>query len=120
MSRFVTYQQVYDNKMPEDFGVSKIEGTSMTIPGQGSDLSQIIASIVKLPPLDERNFDVPSGVEPDMRSLAVKTDLDALYLSEGKNLAEDAKERQNARKAQKNADTVDAKEKERSDADAKE
>lgn len=83
---------------PNDFGVSVVPGTSMTIPGQGSDLAQIIASIVKLPPLDERTFDTPAGQEPDLRSLAVKTELDALYTPEGVNLAEDAKVRQDARK----------------------
>lgn len=87
--------------MPEDFGVDIVKGSSLTIPGQGSDLSQIISSIVKLPPIDERTFDVGSGEELDERSLAVKTALDGLYLAEGKNLAEDAQERQKARKAAK-------------------
>lgn len=115
MSRFITYAQVFDAKVEKDFGVSKIAGSSLTIPGQGSDLAQIIASIVKLPALDERTFDVPSGQEPDIRALAVKTDLEALYTAEGVNLAKDAKERQKAKeeaeKAKENA------EKERSDAD---
>lgn len=115
MSRFRTYAEICDGKVADDFGVSKIAGTSLTIPGQGSDLAQIIASIVKLPPLDERTFDVPSGVEPDVRALAVKTDLEAFYTPEGVNFAKDAKERQKAKeeaeKAKENA------EKERSDAD---
>lgn len=115
MSRFVTYGEICAGKVADDFGVSKIAGSSLTIPGQGSDLAQIIASIVKLPPLDERTFDVPSGVEPDLRSLAVKTDLDGLYTPEGVNLAKDAKQRQKAKeeaeKAKENA------EKEPSDAD---
>lgn len=109
MSRFITYAQIFDKKVKEDFGVSKIAGTSLTIPGQGSDLAQIIASIVKLPSLDERTFDVPSGVEPDTRALAVKTALDSLYEPEGINLAEDAKIRQNARNEAKKAKSEDAK-----------
>lgn len=116
MSRFVTYAQICDAKVAEDFGVSKIAGSSLTIPGQGSDLAQIIASIVKLPPLEERgSYDVSSGEDPDVRALAVKTDLEGLYTPEGVNLAKDAKERQKAKeeaeKAKENA------EKERSDAD---
>lgn len=98
MSRFFTYLDILEGKVPEDFGVSVVKGSSLTIPGQGSDLALIISSIVKLPPLDERTFDTPSGVEPDMRSLAVKTELEGLYPAEGSNLADDAKERQNARK----------------------
>lgn len=98
MSRFVTYAEILAGKVPEDFGSAKIAGTSMTIPGQGSDLAQIVASIVKLPPLDERTFDVPSGEEPDVRALAVKTDLDALYVPEGVALAEEAQKRKESRK----------------------
>lgn len=114
MERFITYGQILDGKMPEDFGTAKVSGSSLTIPGQGSDLAQIIASIVKLPPLDERTFDSPSGVEPDIPSLAVKTELDRMYLAEGKNLAVDALERQKARKAAKEASEEEKKE-ERSD-----
>lgn len=114
MSRFFTYSQILDGKVPSDFGVAAPGGSSLTIPGQGSDLAQIIASIVKLPPLDERTFDSPSGEEPDFRSLAVKTELDGLYPAEGKNLAEDASERQKARKAAKEA-SEDEKKEERSD-----
>lgn len=110
MSRFITYAQVFDAKVEKDFGVSKIAGSSLTIPGQGSDLAQIIASIVKLPPLDERTFDVPSGQEPDIRALAVKTDLDGLYTPEGVNLAEEAKVRQNARNEAKKASENDKEE----------
>lgn len=99
MSRF----RQYYNEVPDNFGVSVVEGTSMTIPGQGSDLAQIVSSIVKLPPLDERTFDVGSGEDPDLRSLSVQTDLNALYPAEGYNLAEDAKERQKQRKAAKEA-----------------
>lgn len=98
-----TYKQIFSGELPEDFGVSHVEGTSMTIPGQGSDLAAIIQSIVKLPPLDERTFDVGSGQDPDVRALMVKTDLDALYQAEGVNLAEDAKARQKARKEAKEA-----------------
>lgn len=98
MSRFFTYLDMFEGKVPDDFGVSVVKGSSLTIPGQGSDLAQIITSIVKLPPLDERTFDSPSGEAPDLRSLAVKTDLEALYLAEGLNLADDALVRQNARK----------------------
>lgn len=103
MGRFITYAEIFDGKVPENFGVSVIEGTSMTIPGQGSDLAQIIASIVKLPPLDERTFDVGSNEDPDLRSLSVKTDLDGLYGPEGSNIAEDAVKRQKARKEAKEA-----------------
>lgn len=100
MSRF----RQYYGEVPENFGVSVVEGTSMTIPGQGSDLAQIIASIVKLPTLDERTFDVGSGQDPDIRSLTVQTDLNGLYEAEGRNLAEDAKVRQKQRKAAKEAE----------------
>lgn len=98
MSRFFTYAQILDGKVEKDFGVAKVVGTSMTIPGQGSDLAQIIASIVKLPPPDERNFDVPSGSDLDIRSLAVKTALDGIYLAEGVALAEEAQKRKDGRK----------------------
>lgn len=101
MSRFFTYLDMLEGKVPDDFGVSVVKGSSLTIPGQGSDLAQIITSIVKLPPLDERTFDSPSGEAPDLRSLAVKTELEALYPAEGSNLADDAKVRQNARKQAK-------------------
>ncbi len=97
MARFYTYAALYDGKVPEDFGVSKTRGSSLTIPGQGCDLAQIISSIVKLPPLDERTFDCPSGSEPDINVLAVKTALDGTYLAEGKNMAEDAIERKKGR-----------------------
>lgn len=105
MELFRTYREIFSGEVPKDFGVEVIKGSSLTIPGQGSDLAQIISSIVKLPPLDERNFDVPSGQDPDLRSLAVKTDLDGLYTPEGVNLAEDAKARQEAREHAKNADS---------------
>ena len=98
MSRFYTLSQILNNKLPADFGVARPQGSSMTIPGQGSDLAQIIASIVKLPPLDERNFDSPAGVEPDVRSLVVKTELDGMYTPEGVALAEEAQKRKDARK----------------------
>lgn len=101
MSRFFTYLDILEGKVPEDFGVSVVKGSSLTIPGQGSDLGQIITSIVKLPPLDERTFDTPSGEELDIRFLAVKTELEGLYPAEGGNLAEDAIVRQNARKQAK-------------------
>lgn len=114
MSRFITYAEILDGKLPSDFGVSVVKGSSLTIPGQGSDLAQIIASIVKLPPLDERTFDSPSGEDPDIRSLAVKTEFDSMYLAEGKNLAEDASERQKARRAAKEASEEEKKD-ERSD-----
>lgn len=85
----------------------------MTIPGQGQDLAQIISSIVKLPPLDERTFDVPSGVDPDTRALAVSVDLDGLYKAEQVNVAEAAQERQKERnKAKEEAEKEKEKEKE--------
>lgn len=114
MSRFVTLADIYDGKCLYPSPESKIEGTSMTIPGQGSNLAEIIASIVKLPPMDERDFDIPAEVEPDLRSLAVKTDLESMYTPEGVNLAKDAKARQNAKEIQKKADEVEK------EADAKE
>lgn len=97
MSRFLTPIMILDGKVPEDFGISKISGSSMTIPGQGSDLAQIIASVVKLPPIDERSFDVSSDGTLDPRALQLKTDLDALYLAEQRNAGLDARERQKAR-----------------------
>lgn len=113
MSRFITFGQILDGKLPEDYGVRKISGSSLTIPGQGQDLAQIISSIVKLPPLDERTFDVPSGEEPDTRSLAVSTDLDGLYKAEQVNAAVAAQERQKARKkAKEEAEKEKEKEKE--------
>lgn len=101
MSKFRNYSQILDNDFPVDFGVSRVAGSSLTIPGQGCDLAQIIESIVKLPPLDERTFDVPASEDPDVRALAVKTDLDALYLPEGVALAEQAQERRKAAKKAK-------------------
>lgn len=101
MSRFLSYSQILDGDVPENFGHSFVSGSSMTIPGQGQDLAQIISSIVKLPPLDERSFDVRSGEEPDIRVLAVKTELESLYAPEASNAADDAQERQKARKKAK-------------------
>lgn len=103
MSRFRTYAQILDSTLPADFGVSHISGSSLTIPGQGCDLAQIIESIVKLPPLDERTFDVPAAEEPDVRALAVRTDLDGLYIPEGVALAEQVQERRKAAKQAKEA-----------------
>lgn len=103
MSRFRNYAQIMDADVPADFGVSRVAGSSLTIPGQGCDLAQIIASIVKLPPLDERTFDVPSSQDPDVRALAVKTDLEALYTPEGVALAEQALARRKAAKKAKEA-----------------
>lgn len=100
MSRFLKYSDIMDGVFVPHVEAS-VSGSSMTIPGQGQDLAQIISSIVKLPPLDERTFDVPTGEEPDLRSLAVKTDLDGLYTPEGVNLAEDAKARKKAKEEQK-------------------
>lgn len=101
MARFFKYSQILSGDVPEGFGTANVVGSSMTIPGQGQDLAQIISSIVKLPPLDERTFDVGSGEEPDVRALAVKTDLEGLYEAEGVNLAQEAQERQKARKKAK-------------------
>lgn len=96
MSRFITYAQIFDGKIPSDFGVSVVKGSSLTIPGQGCDLMQIIESIVKLPPLDERTFDVPSGEEPDIDSLNVSVALDSMYTPEGVELAHSVLERRKA------------------------
>ena len=103
MSRFRTYSQIFSGEVPEDFGVSHVKGSSLTIPGQGCDLEQIIESIVKLPPLDERTFDVPAGQDPDTRALSVKVDLDELYVPEGVALAESVQERRKAAKEAKEA-----------------
>lgn len=103
MSKFRNYAQIIDGDVSADFGVSHVAGSSLTIPGQGCDLAQIIESIVKLPPLDERTFDVPASEEPDIRALAVKTDLEALYTPEGVALAEQVQERRKAAKKAKEA-----------------
>ena len=100
MLRFLKYSDIFDGAHVSNV-VCTVSGSSLTIPGQGQDLAQIISSIVKLPPLDERTFDVSTGEEPDVRALAVKTELDALYTPEARNLAEDAQERQKARKKAK-------------------
>ena len=109
MAKFYTYNEIISGKVPEDFGVSEVKGSSLTIPGQGQDLVSIIASIVKLPPIDDRDYDSPAGVEPDIRSLAVKTELDSLYGPEASNAAEDANERKEARKNAKEQAERDAK-----------
>ena len=101
MARFYKYSDILEGKVPNGFGCAVVKGSSLTIPGQGQDLAQIISSIVKLPPLDERTFDVPSGEEPDTRVLAVSTDLEGLYKAEQVNVAEAAQERQKARKKAK-------------------
>ena len=113
MPRFFKYSEILDGKVPDGFGLAVVKGSSLTIPGQGQDLAQIISSIVKLPPLDERTFDVPAGVEPDTRALAVSTDLDGLYKAEQVNVAEAAQERQKERKkAKEEAEKEKEKEKE--------
>lgn len=109
-TRFYTPVDILSGKLPKDFGLAKVDGTSMTIPGQGSDLETIIASIVKLPALDERTFDVGVNEEIDETALAMKAELDGMYLAEGKNLADDAKARQNARKEAKKANEEKEKE----------
>lgn len=116
MARFFKYSQILDGKVPEGFGLAVVKGSSLTIPGQGQDLAQIISSIVKLPPLDERTFDVPSGVDPDTRALAVSTQLDGLYKAEQVNVAEAAQVRQKERKkAKEEAEKENAEKEERSD-----
>lgn len=89
--------------MPKEFTDNAVKGTSMTVPGQGSDLALIIQSIVKLPPLDERTFDSPAGEDPDIERLGLKVELDSMYAPEGAAQAEMAAERQKARKAEKAA-----------------
>lgn len=101
MSKFVTYAEIYDGKISSDFGVSVVKGSSLTIPGQGCDLMQIIESVVKLPPLDERTFDVLSKEEPDVRALQVKLDLEELYTPDGVALAKDVQERRKAKETAK-------------------
>lgn len=95
--RFLKYSEILDGAHVSHV-VCTVSGSSLTIPGQGQDLAQIISSIVKLPPLDERTFDSPAGVEPDVRVLTVKTALDSMYAPEASNAADDAQERQKARK----------------------
>ena len=108
MSRFITLSMILDGKLPEDFGVSFIKGTSMTIPGQGSDLAQIIASVVKLPPYDERDYDVKPDEDIDLERLEVLAEMRGLYTPTGKNMAEDAIARQKAKVVEKNVNDEDA------------
>lgn len=102
-------------EMPKEFTENAVKGTSMTVPGQGSDLALIIQSIVKLPPLDERTFDSPAGEDPDVERLALKVELDSMYAPEGAAQAEIAAERQKARKAEKAAAEATKDEEEHSD-----
>lgn len=97
---FLTYSDILDGAHFSHV-VCTVSGSSMTIPGQGQDLAQIISSIVKLPPLDERTFDVPASVEPDVRVLTVQTELQGLYAPEASNAADDAQVRQKGRKKAK-------------------
>lgn len=100
-------------------GVSHPAGTSLTIPGQGSDLALIIKSIVKLPPIDERAFDVSSSDDPDTRELSLRMEMESLYRAEALNEAEAAQERQLSRKKAKElADKEKENEQSEDDADA--
>lgn len=101
MSRFLTYSQILDKKIPDGRGISVVKGSSLTIPGQGCDLMQIIESVVKLPPLDERTFDVPTGQDPDVRFLQVQLDLENVYQADGVALAEEALARRKAKETAK-------------------
>lgn len=103
MSRFKTYADILEAKVAQGFGCSVVKGSSLTIPGQGCDLMQIIESIAKLPPLDERTFDVFSGEEPDIDSLRISAALDSMYVPEGVALAESALARRKAAQTSKKA-----------------
>ena len=91
--RFRTYSQILSGVAPVNPGAAKVVGSSLTIPGQGCDLMQIIESIVKLPPLDERTFDTRADQEPDIRSLQTDMDLQQMYVGDGVAFAEAAKSR---------------------------
>lgn len=104
-------------ELPADFGVSKPGGTSLTIPGQGSDLALIIQSIVKLPPIDERDYDVGTSQEIDITRLDMTAELSSLYPAEAHNEALAAQERQLSRKAAKES-ADEEKDEESIDADA--
>lgn len=86
--------------IPKEFLASTVAGTSMTIPGQGSDLALIIQSIVKLPPLDGRTFDDPTG-EADPETLRLRKEVEGLYPATGVNLAEDIEARRKVMKSDK-------------------
>lgn len=91
----------FSKETPKEFLASYVDGTSMTVPGQGSDLAVIIQSIVKLPPLDERTFDSPANTEVDADTLIVRKEVEGLYPATGANLAEDISARKKAEKAAK-------------------
>lgn len=109
-----------DTEPAENFGVSVPCGTSLTIPGQGSDLALIIQSIVKLPPLDERTFDVSSGEEVDLNKVSFQAELDSMYKPEAVHEAKLAKERQENRQRTKLFNDDDDKDKPVEDAEKKE
>ena len=67
----------------------------------------MIQSIVKLPPLDERTFDSPSGAPLDEDRLLLQAEMDSLYRPEAVNEAEAAQERQLSRKKAKEAAAAD-------------
>lgn len=90
----------FTKDIPKEFLASFVAGTSMTIPGQGSDLALIIQSIVKLPPLDGRTFDDPTG-EADPETLRLRKEVEGLYPATGANLAEDIEARRKALKSDK-------------------
>lgn len=106
MSTFRCWFEIF-TKTSADFGVSKIGGTSLTIPGQGSDLAVIIQSIVKLPPIDERDYDTKANEDPDTRSLELQLQMESLYKAEAVNEAERALARQEQRKAKKDEKSPD-------------
>lgn len=102
---------LYDKKgLPADFGVSHMTGTSLTIPGQGSDLAAIIQSIVKLPPLQEREY-----TEDELRLMQFEAEMESVYSPERVALAEEAQERQKSRKLQKQEAQKDAEKEHRDD-----
>lgn len=96
--------------LPAEFGVSHTTGTSLTIPGQGSDLAVIIQSIVKLPPIQEREY-----TEDELRLMQMDAEVETMYAPERVALAEEAQERQKSRKLQKQEAQKDAEKEHRDD-----
>lgn len=96
--------------LPAEFGLSHTTGTSLTIPGQGSDLAVIIQSIVKLPPIQEREY-----TEDELRLMQLDAEVETMYAPERVALAEEAQERQKSRKLQKQEAQKDAEKEHRDD-----
>lgn len=95
------WYNTFSKETPKEFLASHVDGTSMTVPGQASDLAVIIQSIVKLPPLDERTFDQGANGTATPEELIVRKEVEGLYPATGANLAEDISARKKAEKAAK-------------------